>query len=88
MTATIQKWGNSLAVRIPITLAREVHLDDNSSVDVTVENGKLVIALATSQESASERLKRLVAGITPENRHPETIYGANVGKERLDDEVQ
>ena len=41
MQARIQKWGNSLAVRIPKTLATEAHLAQEK---LAVAKGKLIIA--------------------------------------------
>lgn len=77
MKARIQKWGNSLALRIPKPFAEEVHLAEDSTVDLTVRNGKLVVAV----EEPEETLEALVAQITPENRHGETQTGKSVGNE-------
>ena len=44
MQAKIQKWGNSLAVRIPKTLATEAHLAQEAIVELAVAKGKLIIA--------------------------------------------
>jgi antitoxin MazE len=78
MKTRIQKWGNSLALRIPKPFAEEVHLGEDSAVDVTVRNGKLVVApLAENQYT----LEDLVAQITASNRHGETETGQIVGNE-------
>ena len=78
MRTRIQKWGNSLAVRIPRPFAEDVHFSENLPVDVTVRNGKLVVAPITEPELL---LSQLVAGITPRNRHGETSIGGPVGNE-------
>jgi antitoxin MazE len=78
MKARIQKWGNSLAVRIPKAFADEVRLAQDSAVDLTVRNGKLVIVPVDEPEFT---LEDLVAKITPENRHGETSTGSPVGDE-------
>lgn len=77
MKTTVQKWGNSLAVRIPRPFAEEVHLSENSAVDLTVRGGKLVIVPAAPEIT----LEILVANITEANRHNETETGNAVGDE-------
>ncbi|HEX7154428.1 MAG TPA: AbrB/MazE/SpoVT family DNA-binding domain-containing protein [Thermoanaerobaculia bacterium] len=78
MKTRIQKWGNSLALRIPKPFAEEARLAEDSTVDVTVRNGKLVVVAV---EEAEETLDSLIARITPENRHGETDLGKPVGHE-------
>lgn len=77
MRARIAKWGNSLGVRIPQTVAKEVGLDAGTTVDVRVSGKNLVLAPAQRKYS----LEELVAGITAKNRHRETNWGAPVGDE-------
>jgi antitoxin MazE len=77
MKTTVQKWGNSLAVRIPRPFAEEVHLEENSTVDLTVRGGKLVIVPAEPELT----LDALVDQITDENRHEEVETGKPVGNE-------
>ena len=43
MKTRVQKWGNSLAVRIPSHIIRETGLEYNTAVEMKVEDGKLVI---------------------------------------------
>lgn len=78
MKTRIQKWGNSLALRIPKPFAEEAHLSEDSPVDVTVRNGKLVVVAVVEPEYT---LADLVARITPANRHSETEIGTPVGNE-------
>lgn len=78
MKTKIQKWGNSLALRIPKPYAEEAHLSEDAAVDVTVRNGKLVVVALPDPEYT---LEELVQGITPENRHGETDMGSPVGHE-------
>lgn len=77
MKTTVQKWGNSLAVRIPRPFAEEVHLTENSAVDLTIRAGKLVIVPAAPQIT----LESLVASITDDNRHDAIDTGIRVGNE-------
>lgn len=80
MRTRIQKWGNSLGLRIPRTLARELRVEAGAEVEVSVERGRLVIK---PSQRLRFRLKDLVAGITPDNRHEETDWGPPVGRELL-----
>lgn len=77
MQARIARWGNSLAVRIPKAFAQELRLSEGTDIEITAEDGKVVVAPAAKRY----RLDELVAGITPENRHDETDWGDAVGKE-------
>ena len=78
MQAKIQKWGNSLAVRIPKTLATEAHLAQEAVVELAVAKGKLIIAPIKKQKY---KLEELVSRITDENIHNEDIWGPAVGRE-------
>jgi antitoxin MazE len=77
MKTTIQKWGNSLAVRIPRPFAEEIHLEENTTVDLTIRSGKLVIVPAEPEIT----LESLVEQITDENRHDEIGTGRPIGNE-------
>ena len=77
MTATIQKWGNSLAVRIPRAVALQIHVADGDKVELKVNADSLVVRSARRRY----RLGDLVRRITPKNRHGETDWGKPRGKE-------
>lgn len=79
MKARVQKWGNSLAVRIPKCFAEEVGLRDRAPVEVSVAKGKLVVAPVADRPKIT--LKRLLSQITEDNMHGEVRTGAPVGKE-------
>ena len=78
MQARIQKWGNSLAVRIPKTFASQSHLGQDSLVDMSVENGKIILYPVPQPEMT---LAQLLGGVTPENIHDEMDTGAPAGLE-------
>ena len=78
MKTRVQKWGNSLALRIPRPFAEEVRLKENSAVDVSVRSGKLVVVPVPEPELT---LDELVHMITPENRHDEIRTGEPRGNE-------
>ncbi len=77
MRTKVQKWGNSLALRIPKPFADEVGLRPDTAVDVSLEEGKLVVSRAQSSISLDE----LLEGITPANLHQEVNSGPAVGNE-------
>ena len=77
METHIQKWGNSLALRIPKALAAEGHLEQGTPVEIKVENGAVVIRPKRKRKD----LQELLAQVTPENIHPEIDFGPPVGKE-------
>lgn len=79
MRVTIQKWGNSLAVRIPKPLALEVGFRSQSAVELTIRDGGLVLLPARPEYS----LEELVKGITSRNRHEEADFGPPAGREVL-----
>jgi antitoxin MazE len=74
----MQKWGNSLAIRIPKAFAMEVGLKEESEVDVSLKSGKLVVVPV---EKPGLTLKALVAKITEENVHREVDTGPATGRE-------
>lgn len=77
MQARIQKWGNSLAIRIPKPFALAVGLEQNSLVAVTVSEGKLVLEPVRPVYS----LEELLAQVTQDNLHQEIETGSAVGSE-------
>lgn len=78
MKTRVQKWGNSLALRIPKSFANEVGLLNDSSVEVSLANGKLVVMPI---EKPGVTLKKLLAQITEKNMHREVDSGPAVGNE-------
>ncbi len=78
MLTKVQKWGNSIALRIPKRFADEIHITADTAVELTIEDGKLVINPVAQPEYT---LEDLLALITPENIHNEVDWGAPVGQE-------
>jgi antitoxin MazE len=78
MRTRVQKWGNSLALRIPKAFAAEMGLEKDREVELSLVKGRLV-AEATS--SPSYTLEELLAEVRPSNLHGETDWGSPVGKE-------
>ena len=78
MKTRIQKWGNSLALRIPKSFAAESHLEQGMLVDVSLLDGKLLV---TPLRPPTVTLEELLEGITPQNLHYEVDTGPAVGHE-------
>jgi antitoxin MazE len=78
MKTRIQKWGNSLAVRIPKAFATEAGLAEDVSVELSIVRGRVVVNPVPSE---SLSLKELVRGITRDNVHAEWDTGQAVGRE-------
>ena len=78
MRTKVQKWGNSLALRIPKPFADEVGLQPDTAVELSLEEGKLIVSRS---QTASIRLGELLQGITPDNLHREVRSGPAVGSE-------
>lgn len=77
MQTKVQKWGNSLALRIPKSFAAETSLKEDSLVDLSLENGRLVIEAVKPKFTLDELLDQ----ITEETLHEEIDFGPPVGKE-------
>ena len=78
MITHIQKWGNSLAFRIPKKIADDLDLTKDSSVEIREEQGKLIVVPVKEQKYV---LEDLLSKITPENLHREINTGEPSGNE-------
>lgn len=78
MRIRVQKWGNSLALRIPKPFAEDTAVQQGSLLDVSVSRGKLV-AVPVRREQFS--LKQLLSKVTKKNLHGEADFGPPVGRE-------
>jgi antitoxin MazE len=73
-TTQVSRWGNSLGLRLPKSIAREAQLDEGDTVSVSVDNGAIVIRPSRPRYSLDD----LVGGITSRNRHKESDWGTIV----------
>jgi antitoxin MazE len=74
----VSKWSNSLAIRIPLALAKQARLSEGDSLAIDVEkDGSIVLRSSRRTYELSE----LVSQITPGNRHRETEWGEPQGEE-------
>lgn len=78
MQTKIQRWGNSLGLRIPRSFAQETGVGAGSQVDLSVQDGDLVVKPVRRK---TYQLKELLRKITAKNIHAEVDTGGPVGKE-------
>lgn len=78
MKTMIQRWGNSLALRIPKTFAEEMSVREGDEVEMNITRGRLVVAPRPPRDY---RLADLVAEIRPGNLHKEIVVRGPQGKE-------
>ncbi len=77
METKVQKWGNSLAVRIPNSYAKDIDLKQGSLINILKDNDRLIIKPKRKKAELSD----LLSQITDENLHEEIDTGKNVGNE-------
>ena len=77
MRTRVQKWGNSLAVRIPKPFAEGAGLRPSSEVEVSLEKGEVRL----SPVRPRWKLRQLLSGVTKRNLHTEVDSGSAVGRE-------
>ncbi len=78
MRTKIQKWGNSLGLRIPKSFAEEAGVRAGSKVDLSVEDGELIVRPARVPRY---NLKDLLQGVSARNLHKAVETGETVGLE-------
>ena len=77
---TIQKWGNSYAVRLPKSTLRRLNLKAGHAVEIReTAHGRAFSITPVQRKSVS--FNELVTRITKENRHTPVDFGEGVGKE-------
>ncbi len=82
MLTVIQKWGNSLALRLPKSFTKEVKVEAGSQVDLTLDGEKLIIT--PIKEEKEYKLDSFLSEITHSSIHEEVDFGESVGKEWLE----
>jgi antitoxin MazE len=75
MASVVAKWGNSLGLRLPKPIVEQLGVKEGTELDLTVENGCLVI------QPRRYSLEALMAEVTSENFHGEIEWGPAVGDE-------
>jgi antitoxin MazE len=78
MHVRVQKWGNSLAVRIPKPLAEDAEVKEGTVLNLAVSDGKIV---ATPVAKRRLSLKQMLAKVNRQNMHSEIDSCSPVGRE-------
>ena len=78
MVTKIKKWGNSLGLRIPKAFAEEVGIEEGSSVDIILEENRIVIRPMGNEKY---RLSDLLSQVRQDNLHEEISTGEVLGRE-------
>lgn len=77
MRSKVQKWGNSLAVRIPRAFAEQLGVDDSSEVELVLGDDGLLVRPIARRYVLAELLQR----VTESNMHGEVTTGKRMGRE-------
>lgn len=80
-TTTIQKWGNSYAVRLPKASMRKLNLLAGHSVEIRESSRGGALSIVPVKPRNKHTLSEMLSRITDENRHGEVHWGAAVGNE-------
>lgn len=75
MNSHIRKWGNSLGIRIPMQLAKQMHLQAGSTVTLKIKGDQLVI------QTPQYDLGTMLQGITQTNQHHQMLDDPQIGNE-------
>lgn len=78
MRTRMQRWGNSLALRVPKPFADEPHLRQEALVDLSLIDGRLVVSPVIEPEVT---LAGMLGGVTTDNVHHEVDAGRAIGNE-------
>lgn len=80
MATKVQKWGNSLAIRIPKIYADALGLKEGTDVKIKIVKDKLIISRKKKQEI---KLGELLSQVTDKNLHKEIIFTKPFAKEEI-----
>lgn len=80
MRTHIAKWGNSLAVRLPRTIADQIDVEDGTPVEIRIEGGILTLRPATPRYALSD----LLIEMTPQAMQEAFDWGPDRGREHVD----
>jgi antitoxin MazE len=80
---TIKRWGNSLAMRIPASIAEELHLREDQEIEIVITDGGFTAVPAIKGFNWDEYRKQL-ASTKEGDFHPMLDKGAAVGTELRD----
>lgn len=77
MESRVRKWGNSLGILVPLSMAKDLGLTPDCAITLEVQSGQLIVRPMPKKYNLNELLEK----VTPDNVHPETDWGGPIGKE-------
>ena len=77
MITAVRKWGNSLGIRIPKNLAKQLNIDEGSSIRIEIDEGNILIKKVENHYSLEEMLNK----INDSNLHEEIKTSESGGQE-------
>ena len=80
MQTIARKWGNSLAVRIPTSLVKDIKISDGSLLKISASQGKIIIEVPVKKK-VKYTLNDLLKKVNKKNIHSEITTGKHIGKE-------
>ena len=83
MTTTVQKWGNSLGIRVPKAIAEQVQLENGSEVEFDTSKGVLTIRPVRRRRRSKYKLSELLAGYKGPSPYRQLDRDPPVGRELL-----
>ncbi len=78
MRVSVRKWGNSPAVRIPISIMHAAHLKIDQAMEIHEEQGRVIIEPVIEKDLS---LSQLLDGVRADNLHEEVDFGGPMGRE-------
>ena len=78
MNTKVQKWGNSLGIRLPLSITKSLNIKANTSIQIKIEGDKILIQPIKNIEFD---LKELISHINESNHHDEQEWGNPIGNE-------
>ena len=82
MASTVQKWGNSLGIRIPKSIAEQVDLKNGTEIEFQTDGGVLTVRPRRKLRRKC-KLADLLAQMKPKHRHGELFKGGPKGRELI-----
>jgi antitoxin MazE len=83
MPSTVQKWGNSLGIRLPKAIAEQANLTRGTEVEFEAADGVLTIRPTRRRRRSKYKLSELLAKMKPHHRHGEIFKDRPRGRELL-----
>ena len=70
-------WGNSLGVRLPQAITKQIKLEEGELINISVQDNKIIL----SPTKPKYNLEELLSNANPETQHDELDWGESVGEE-------